>query len=137
LRTPSPQRSFVDSSALYAILDDRDVAHEAAVSTYEELVPSSELVTHAYVVIESAALVQRRLGQRPAKSLFLEILAPVRVCPVPADIHEAAAAMMLASDSSSISFVDWTSFEFMRREALHTAFAFDDHFRREGFVTVP
>ena len=51
----------VDTSALFALLDKRDAHHASAVSFWSD--PDAEdLVTHAYVVIESVALVRARLG---------------------------------------------------------------------------
>ena len=36
-----------------------------------------------------------------------------------------------------VSFVDWVSFEVMRRAGVASAFAFDADFETQGFRTVP
>ena len=51
----------VDTSALFALLDRRDAHHASAVAFWTD--PDDEdLVTHAYVVVESVALIRSRLG---------------------------------------------------------------------------
>lgn len=54
-------RVFVDTSALYALLDEDDANHARAAKAFAEL-QGSELTTHAYVLVETLALVSRRLG---------------------------------------------------------------------------
>ena len=50
---------FVDTSALYAVLDRDDANHTVARDTWESLLRSSQrLLTHNYVLLETAALVQ-------------------------------------------------------------------------------
>lgn len=74
---------FVDTSALYALLDRDDAHHPEAARTFQDLLAQRvRLLTHAYVVVESLALVQRRLGMEAAKALALDLLGVVRVFPV-------------------------------------------------------
>ena len=55
--------TFVDTSALYAFLAADDEDHASSVDVYRRLTTALEpLITHSYVVVESTALVQRRLG---------------------------------------------------------------------------
>ena len=51
---------FVDTSALYALLDEADAHHVESSDALGRLI-GTELVTHAYVVVEACALVGRRL----------------------------------------------------------------------------
>ncbi|MDQ1324554.1 MAG: uncharacterized protein QG587_1890, partial [Chloroflexota bacterium] len=81
----------VDTSALFALFDRRDAHHEAAVAFWSD--PDDEdLVTHAYVVVESVALVRSRLGPAAAIALVDELLPGVRVEMVDRSLHEAALA---------------------------------------------
>lgn len=128
--------TLVDTSALYALADRADANHEEAAAAFREL-GSEELVTHNYVVVESAALAQRRLGQRIATRLLLDLLAPVRVRWVDEALHRAAETAFLASGARTVSLVDQVSFELMRRERIERAFAFDADFRRQGLKTIP
>ncbi len=42
-------------------------------------------------------------------------------------------AALLAADSRRKSLTDWSSFEIMRERGIVRAFAFDKHFREQGF----
>ncbi len=51
--------------------------------------------------------------------------------------HRGATQAVLAADRRSLSLVDCTSFQIMRRLGLKTVFAFDRHFTEQGFITLP
>ena len=54
---------FVDTSALYAVLDRNDANHRSATATWEKLLSGREsLATTNYVLVETSALIQHRLG---------------------------------------------------------------------------
>lgn len=53
------------------------------------------------------------------------------------ELHRAATAAFLAAIRRGTSFVDWVSFELMRRRGIETAFAFDRDFAAEGFRLIP
>jgi predicted nucleic acid-binding protein len=56
-------RVFVDTSAFLAVLDADDTHHPAARHVWEELLTEgTSLVCHNYVLVETLALVQNRLG---------------------------------------------------------------------------
>lgn len=128
---------FVDTSALYAILDRDDDNHADAGNAYAALLERARLLTHSYVVVEASALVQRRLGMDAVRALVDDVLPALELVFVDEALHTAATAALLASGARDISLVDWTSFELMRRLGLTEAFAFDDDFTRAGFVLVP
>jgi predicted nucleic acid-binding protein len=127
-------RVFVDTSALYALLDESDSQHSAAVSVFAAL-RGSELLTHTYVVVESVALTGRRLGWAAVTRLIDAILPVVDVQTVDDELHQLALHAYRERGSDRVSLVDRTSFAFMRREQVARAFAFDDDFVREGFTT--
>jgi predicted nucleic acid-binding protein len=127
---------FVDTSALYALLDRDDESHGRAAEAFAAH-RGHELLTHSYVVVECVALAQSRLGMAPTRQLLDGLLAAVLVQLVTAQLHAMAVAALLASGSRRVSLVDRVSFAFMRERGLDRAFAFDRHFRREGFALVP
>lgn len=88
---------------------------------------------HAYVVIETSALVQRRLGMKAVERLHRGLLPIVRVTMVDTSTHQRAVERWLAQRLRGLSLVDVTSFVVMRDQGLNHAFAFDDDFVREGF----
>jgi len=127
-------RVFVDTSAAYALFDSGDAAHARARRAFTRLRErEAPLVTTSYVLVETCALVSRRLGL-PALRSFREDFSPLlEVVWVDAAIHEAALDLLLARRKSSLSLVDAASFVTMRRERIDEAFAFDRHFTDEGF----
>lgn len=126
---------FVDTSALYALLDEDDTVHETAAARLTAL-RGAELVTHAYVLVETLALVSRRLGRVAVTRLLDDLLTVVSVSPVDAAVHASALADYRQFESGSISFVDRTSFAFMRAAGIGDALAFDGDFRTAGFDLV-
>jgi predicted nucleic acid-binding protein len=128
---------LVDTSALYALLDGDDPNHGPAAKAVPELRTSAGLVTHNYVLVESCAVVQRKLGGTAVRDLLGELVSPVEILWVDEGLHEAGVTALLAATRRRVSLVDWVSFEFMRRRGIETAFAFDRDFAAQGFKTVP
>jgi predicted nucleic acid-binding protein len=120
---------FVDTSALYALLDAADAGHERALRG-SELILGEELLTHSYVMVEAVSLVRRRLGAEAAARLIDDMLPAIKIV----DVDEALRGR--AAVSSSISLVYRTSFEFMRTLGISRAYALDPDFEAEGFELV-
>lgn len=126
---------FVDTSALYAVLDEDDINHEAASTIWRDLLESESFVTHAYVEVEASALVHRRLGVQAVRQLLDGLLAPVAVEMVDRETHSAAVQRWRAESRHrrAVSLVDATSFVVMERDAIDRVFVFDRDFVRAGF----
>lgn len=126
---------FVDTSALYALLDEADAHHRDASDALRRLVGTA-LVTHVYVVVEACALVGRRLPWPATERLIDGLLPVIDVRSVDADLHAVAVGAYRRSASASVSLVDHVSFTLMRSLGIGRAFAYDDDFEREGFELV-
>jgi predicted nucleic acid-binding protein len=126
---------FVDTSALYALLDEADARHIGASDALRRLV-GTELVTHAFVVVETCALVGRRLPWAASEQLIDGLLPVIDVRSVDADLQRVALDAYRRSASAQVSLVDHTSFALMHALGISRAFAFDDDFAREGFALV-
>jgi predicted nucleic acid-binding protein len=129
---------FVDTSALYAVLDRDDQNHPLAKSTWGTLLQGDDaLIVTNYVVVETTALVQHRLGMEAVRVLCGDVLPAIDVHWIGEDEHMHAQNALLAADRRKISLVDCSSFHVMRRRMVRTAFAFDPHFREQGFEVQP
>jgi len=129
---------FIDTSAFLALLDADDEHHAAVRKTWGEILDSdSLLVTSNYVLVETFALVQNRLGLEAVRGFQEDIVPLLRIHWVDADIHASGAGAVLAAGRKRLSLVDCTSFEVMRRSGIRRAFTLDRHFREQGFATVP
>jgi predicted nucleic acid-binding protein len=113
----------VDTSALFALLDRRDAHHAAAVAFWTD--PDDEdLVSHAYVVVESVALVRARLGAAAVEALIDDILPAIRVELVDRPLHDASLADVRRIGGGT-SFVDRVTVAFAARHRIGRAFAYD------------
>lgn len=125
---------FVDTSFLVALLDRDDARASAALRLWSDADSSlAAIVTSNYVVVEAAAVVQRRWGLAETRRLLGELLAPVAVEWVSAEDHARAVDLLLLAARRDLSLVDCTSFELMRRLGIRDCLAFDDHFAEQGF----
>lgn len=109
--------------------------HERARLAFAQLASEdARLVTHAYVVVEVVALVQRRLGLHVVRRLVDDLLPLMGVVQVSERMHAEAMAALLAADRRGISLVDRVSFLVMRHLGIRRAFTFDADFVDEGFA---
>lgn len=129
--------TFVDTSALYAAIDRSDAMHETVAPVFRQLLDREWLVTSSYVVVETAALVQSRLGMAASRDLHERLLPALDVEWVDEEVHRSAVAALLASERRDVSLVDHVSFEVMRRRSIPRALAVDPHFAEAGFDLVP
>jgi predicted nucleic acid-binding protein len=127
--------TLVDTSALYALLDEDDAHHEDAVRVWVDLLQTDRLITHNYAVLEASALVQRRLGSDAAERLHRRLLPVVELIVIDGSTHARAVERWLTERRRQLSLVDVTSFLVMRDAGLQRAFAYDDDFVGEGFTT--
>lgn len=125
---------FVDTAAIYAYLvaeDDRHEEAKALVESFESADPT--LVSSSYVLQETVALLQARIGVSAVRT-FQKSVAPVlEVEWITETLYRRAMAALLAAGKRAVSLTDWTSFEVMRDRGIEQAFAFDGHFEDQGF----
>ena len=125
--------TFLDTSAIYAMADLADPRHQRAKDRFQALVDAGErILTHNYVLVESMALIQSRLGLEPALKLAHDCRA-FDIEWVNEAMHEEAVRRLARARKRQVSLVDQVSFLIMRRRGARTALAFDPDFEEEGF----
>jgi predicted nucleic acid-binding protein len=130
--------TFVDTSALIALLDGGDAKHLACAREWRKLLADDEaLVTSSYVLVETYALAQRRLGIDAVRTLTTDYVPLLSVDWIDETVHGAALASLLTANRRELSLVDCVSFEIMRRRDIPKAFALDADFAKQGFSVAP
>jgi uncharacterized protein len=124
---------FADTSGFYAALDRNDPFHGEAARCFRQAKTEGwRLVTTNYVVHETWALVQNRLGWDAVEG-FLDALLPLcEMTWVDPAVHQAAVARCRQARLRLLGLTDCTSFELMKQLRVAEAIARDKHFAREG-----
>jgi uncharacterized protein len=124
---------FLDTSAIYAWADTADPNHRMAIRRLQAILERGEaLLTHNYVLVESIALLQARLGLAAANKLARDATA-FAIEWVDDDLHASGIRELERSKKRHVSLVDHISFLVMSRRHVATAFAFDSDFSSAGF----
>ena len=127
---------FFDTSAALALADADDDHHNEAVRAMTRLMAEGHaLLTHNYILVESAAVLQRRLGLKSALA-FLSDSRNFTVHWVTPRDHAEAAGLLSRRDRRKLSLVDCMSFVVMKKYGATLALAYDSDFQAEGFDTV-
>jgi len=129
---------FADTSALYALLVRTEEGHTEVAAAFTRLLQGRRaLVTSNYVLLETTALLQRRIGL-PAVRDFDERIAPLLTLRwVTEPLHRRAMDRLIRADRRGVSLVDCTSFELMESEAIGEALTLDRDFATAGFRVIP
>ena len=129
---------FVDTFALLAFLDADQPRHAVVIDAWDRvIVEERALFTSNYVLVESFALVQHRLGLEALRTLANVLVPLLRALWIDEEMHAAGVAALFAARHRKLSLVDCTSFELMRRHGLTEALALDDDFARQGHRLLP
>ena len=125
---------FLDTSAIFALADTNDLNHEPAVDLFGRAIAAGEgFLVHNYVLVESAALLQRRLSFDSALRLLHDAEA-FEVHWVTSADHLQAVSLLEERPLRHLSLVDCMSFVVMRARDTSRYLAFDADFAREGFA---
>jgi predicted nucleic acid-binding protein len=103
-------------------------------TTFAKLVGGRRTIwTTSFVIDETMALLQRRIGLSAARDFDEHVLPTIRVRWVDEALYRLGTERLWREDRSRLSLVDCVSFEFMEAEGLTTAFAVDRQFSDAGF----
>jgi len=126
---------FVDTSALFALLDTDDAGHTDMYTAWAAGIDAGEgFITTNYAIVEACALIQRALGTGAVRSLFDDILPFIHIDWVTEATHSVGAEAMLTVGRRHLSLVDCVSFAIMRRMGVREYLGLDPHFEEQGFT---
>lgn len=124
--------TFVDTSALVALLDAGDRQHDRAKRIWQKLLLILMSECNSYMLVETYALIQRRYGMDSLRA-FQEDAVPLMIVTwFGPEKHEAAVAALFSTNRRELSLVDCASMETMRPLGIWRVFSFDPHFTELG-----
>lgn len=128
----------MDTSAIPSLVNPEDEHHARAQKGFESLSSrQAGLFTSSYVLVETYALLARRMGLAAVQAFRSDLVPLCEVIWVDEMIHEAALDLLIEKRKRGLSLVDTTSFVVMRTRRVDEVFCFDPHFEDEGFSLVP
>lgn len=128
---------FADTSALFGLMTRDDRVHGEATRAFHYLSQQQAmLVSSSYVLVETIALLQNRLGLAAVQDFHARFLPLLEIIWVDERWHQRAMQRLLSSQRRQLSLVDCLSFEIIEIKKLDYAFAFDEHFQQEGIPVI-
>jgi predicted nucleic acid-binding protein len=132
---------FVDASAWYALLAEKDTHHPEAEEFFAEVGKGrfGAPLTTDYVLDETFTLLRLRWGVGPVRRLaeLLRRSPTVRRVRIGEASFEASLDLMLSHGDKKWSFTDCSSFVTMREAGVTRAFTLDHNFAEAGFEVLP
>lgn len=129
---------FADTSAFYALLVRSDEAHQSVRAALAALLDARRpLWTTSFVIVETMALLQHRIGMDAARDFDEHVLPMARVQWVDERLYRLGVDRLWREDRRHVSLVDCVSFEFMVYQGIETALAVDPDFSNAGFSVMP
>jgi predicted nucleic acid-binding protein len=126
---------FVDTSGFYACLDGTDPFHSKAFAAFERAEKERwQLVTTNYIVHETWALAQRRLGWDAVNTFLHDLLPRCQTVWVDESLHNAGAERCERTYERRFSLTDAVSLEYMAKNNVTEAIVQDEHFARANIV---
>jgi len=93
--------------------------------------------TNNYVIVESIALIQKRLGLEKVRDFQTKILALLQIEWVDEAQHISAIETVLQANRRKLSLIDCSAFQTINSLGINTVFTFDPHFAERGFNVIP
>ncbi len=132
-----PRNVLVDTSAILAIVSQTDRYHDQASQTYLDLLDQGDtLLINSYVLVESSALIHRRLGFGPLQQFIRSIQGVWETLWIDRRTHEEVWSRMENRGGTRLSLVDW-SVIVSAENTRSVIFTFDSDFALEGLTVIP
>ncbi len=126
---------YIDTSAFLAVLNAGDEFHTQALPIWFALLDDNQIKmnTNSFVLVESYALIQNRLGLDAVKTFTQDIYPMLIVHWVEEHIFQQSIVSFLSASRKNLSLVDCTSFVTMLTAKINKVFTFDKYFKEQGF----
>jgi len=129
---------LIDTSAFLTVLNGDDPYNLLAQEIWRELLSDEMvLVVNSYILSETVALVQNRLGMIAAQDFHENIKPLLQIEWLTEREHDLAMKYLLSANRRKLSLVDISAFATMRRLGIRKVFTFDQHFAEQGFEILP
>ncbi len=126
---------FADTSGLYALLVGSEDGHADVVRAFRDIIDREErLRTTSYVVVETVALLQHRIGLEPVRDFDEHVYPLLSVEWVSEELHRRGVRRLSRENRRRLSLVDCVSFEFMRQQGMDDVLGLDPHFEEAGYT---
>ena len=126
---------FADTSALFALMVRDDQMHARAKENFAHFAKHGfRLATSSYVLLETIALLQHRIGLNAVQDFQARIFPLLDIVWVNAEWHARAMQRVILESRKNLSLTDCLSFEIMEAREIREAFSFDKHFEEKGFT---
>ncbi len=130
-------KTYLDTSALYAILSVGDEFHERAVAKYQELIDSEDdLWIDSLVFEELVALVWHRAGKTNGIKAARWLLSDINIRWLGEDGLHDVLRLAESSPEQNLSLVDWSLVRAAREEDVWV-FTFDENIKATGVRVIP
>lgn len=124
---------MVDTSAIYALIDQSDQNHLQAKKILRKISRESiQVIMTNFLVAECHALLASRLGHELARRWLINFHWDIERITETDEMN--AKNIIITHFDKSCSYTDATSFAVMERLDIKRCFTFDKHFRQYGFI---
>jgi predicted nucleic acid-binding protein len=128
---------YADTSGIFAFLVSNDRNNPLAAMCLKRLLAEeAELVTTSYVVVETCALLQARVGVEAVRAFEGDFRPLLRVRWIDEAIHRRIMRRWCALGRRDVSVVDCAGFVIMEDQEITRFFGYDKHFEEQGFTGV-
>ena len=132
-----PENVLIDTSAFYVLASDTDIFQQTARNQYGGMLDGEvQLWTTSYALVETIALIQRRLGFHAVSTFIRGADEVVNIFWVDEEVHSQAWKRLTEHRGVGLSFVDWT-IALVSDMMDATIFTFDRGFANQGFTVMP
>lgn len=130
--------AFADTSGLYPLLVENEEDHDRCAEAFRSLLEAGRPIwTSSYVVVETMALLQSRIGLEAVRDFEEHIFPLLSIEWVSPTLHRRGVERLLREDRRRSSLVDCVSIECMGIHGLRDVLGLDPHFEEAGAHLLP